>query len=128
MKVFPVSTLTREPSDPKNFTGDGSLRRINGAIDDPAVNIYRVEFAPEARTNWHTHSGHQLLLVVDGICRFQKWGEPILEVGAGDTIVIEPDEKHWHGAGPDSAMTHLALNVNAVTHWLDKVTEEEYAR
>lgn len=127
MNVFPLETLDRESSDPANFTGPGSLRRIEGALPaDPRVNVYRVHFEARSRTNWHTHSGYQMLLIVEGRCRYQKEGEPVGEADAGDVIVIDPGENHWHGAAPGGAMTHIALNVNAVTSWGDPVSEEEY--
>jgi len=93
MHVFPLATLDREPSDPANFTGPGSLRRIEGALPaDPRVNVYRVHFEARSRTNWHTHSGHQMLFIVEGRCRYQKEGEPVGEAGPGDLIVVEPGE------------------------------------
>ena len=127
MKVYPLSSLPVEPSDPQNFTGPGSLRRIQGAIEDPSVNVYRVHFEAGSRTNWHEHTGHQLLLVVEGTCRVQKLGDPVEEAGPGDTIVVLPGERHWHGAGPDGAMTHLALNVDAATRWFGPVSDNDYA-
>lgn len=88
--------------------------------------MYRVTFQPSARTAWHAHSGVQLLLVVEGCCRVQKAGEPIQEVAAGGAVRIEPGERHWHGATPDAAMTHLALNINTMTEWFDQVSDAEY--
>lgn len=127
MKLFPLAAHAPQPADPANFTGDATLTRMDGVCAAPHVNAYRVTFQPAARTAWHTHSGPQLLLVVEGRCRVQKAGEPVQEVEAGSVVCIEPGERHWHGAAPDGPMTHVALNLDASTTWLHKVTDTEYA-
>jgi quercetin dioxygenase-like cupin family protein len=127
MKVFHASAHLASPVDPRNFTGAATVARIDGLVEKPAVNMYRVTFQPAARTAWHAHTGVQLLLVIEGRCRLQKEGEPIQEVAAGGAIRIEPGERHWHGAAPDTAMTHLALNIDAATEWFEKVTDAHYA-
>ena len=127
MKLFPLAAHTPQPADPANFTGDATLTRMDGVCAAPHVNAYRVTFQPAARTAWHTHSGPQLLLVVEGRCRVQKAGEPVREVESGSVVCIEPGERHWHGAAPDGPMTHVALNLEASTTWLHKVTDTEYA-
>ena len=93
------------------------------AVDDAAipVHVYRVSFDPGGRTHWHTHSGPQWLLVVEGRVRVQQWGEPAQDVDAGDAVVIHPGEKHWHGAAPGTRGVHLAINVDATTEWLEPV-------
>jgi quercetin dioxygenase-like cupin family protein len=126
MKVFELAGRAAETVDAANFTGDGTLVRMDGVCDHPSVNAYRVSFQPRTRTAWHTHSGTQLLLVVEGRCRFQKEGEPVQEVGAGSVVSIAPGERHWHGATPDGRMVHVALNIDAATTWLEKVTDQEY--
>jgi quercetin dioxygenase-like cupin family protein len=88
-----------------------------------------VRFEPRARTNWHTHPLGQTLRVVSGIGRVQVWGEPVREIRAGDTVWFAPGEKHWHGAGPDTAMAHLALQeaLDGVhVTWLEQVSDEQY--
>jgi 4-carboxymuconolactone decarboxylase len=127
MDVFHPSGRETEPVDPAHFTGGGTLIRMPGICRDPAINAYRVSFESGARTDWHTHTGPQLLIVTEGRCRVQKMGEPVREVAAGGIVTIEPGEVHWHGATPDAPTTHLALNVAATTDWLRKVTDEEYA-
>ena len=127
MRIFRLRGQIQEPSDPNTFTGQAKLTRMTGVCDNPQVNVYRVDFKPGARTDWHTHSGPQLLLIVAGRCRFQKEGEPVQEADAGDVVCIEPDERHWHGASERSPTTHLAININARTVWLDKVNDEQYA-
>jgi quercetin dioxygenase-like cupin family protein len=126
MKVFQLAGRDVEPLDPANFTGFGTLIRMTGVATAPAVNAYRVSFEAGTRTAWHRHTGVQLLLVTEGTCRCQKAGEPIQEVGAGGIIAIDAGERHWHGATPDAAMTHVALNIETSTTWFEKVSDEEY--
>lgn len=88
-----------------------------------------VTFEPGARTAWHTHPLGQTLIVTAGCGRVQRWGGPLEEIRPGDVVRIAPGEKHWHGAGPRTAMTHLAvheyLDGNAA-NWMEKVSDEEY--
>jgi quercetin dioxygenase-like cupin family protein len=93
---------------------------------DGGVLVYLVEFEPGGRTNWHRHSAPQLLLVTEGRGRLQKWGEPPRDIGAGDAISIEPNEKHWHGAAPGTRMAHFAVNLNLTTEWLEPVSDDQY--
>lgn len=126
MRYFDISGVRPEPGDPKTVTGRTTLRRMIGVSEHPGANVYRVEFEPRARTDWHLHTGPQLLLVVEGVCRFQKWGAAVQEARAGDLVSIGADEKHWHGAAPDAPMVHYAFNLDATTKWLEKVTDEQY--
>ena len=84
-----------------------------------------VEFEAGARTNWHSHSGVQILLIIEGRGRVQQWGEPVQEVGAGDTVSIAPGENHWHGAARDARMVHLAVNIDTTTMWMEPVRATE---
>jgi quercetin dioxygenase-like cupin family protein len=90
-----------------------------------------VTFEPGARTAWHTHPLGQTLLVVSGFGRVQRDGGPIEAIRPGDIVWFAPEEKHWHGAAPDCAMSHIAIaemqDRSAVT-WLEKVTDERYAK
>ena len=89
-----------------------------------------VTFEPGARTAWHTHPLGQTLLVVSGLGRAQREGAPIEEVRPGDIVWFAPDEKHWHGAAPDCAMSHIAIaevKDGSGVAWLEKVTDEQYA-
>lgn len=126
MRIRRLSEHTVEGSDPKTFTGQATLVRLNGLADDPGVNAYRVAFQPRARTDWHTHSGTQLLIILDGVCRLQTDGNAATEVTSGDLVSVEPGERHWHGASPKGPMTHLAVNVASITSWFEKVTDAEY--
>ena len=126
MRIRRLNNLTVEGSDPKTFTGEATLARLNGLADHPGVNAYRVTFQSCARTNWHTHSGTQLLIILDGVCRVQTDGDAATEVTAGDVVSVEPGERHWHGASDKGPMTHLAVNVASTTSWFEKVTDNEY--
>jgi 4-carboxymuconolactone decarboxylase len=125
--VFSPGGLGVEPADPANFTGSATLVRMTGVLASPRVNAYLVSFQAGARTAWHEHTGPQLLIVTEGRCRVQKRGEPARDVDAGNLVAILPGEVHWHGAAPGSKATHLALNLDATTTWLEKVSDAEYA-
>jgi quercetin dioxygenase-like cupin family protein len=126
MKIFRAAQIASSPGDVKTFTGDVIRTTLASDNAGTPVNVYRVEFAPGARTHWHSHDGPQWLFVVDGRIRIQKLGEPATEVVAGDAVVIQPGEKHWHGATPSSRGAHLAVNVNTATQWMEAVTDEQY--
>ena len=128
MKIFRAALTEQQGGDAKTFTGEVVRATVgtDKATAGAQVNVYRVEFAPGARTNWHTHSGPQWLFVVDGRIRVQILGEPAIEVVKGDAVVVQPGEKHWHGAAAREAGVHLAVNVNAATSWMEPVTDEQY--
>ena len=123
MKRFDDIDMGWENADPKHFTGKARVKRSAAIEEDGPVKVYRVEFQPGAFTHWHAHSGVQLLLISEGRCQVQKWGEEIQEVKAGGGVFILPNEKHWHGAPPASKMTHLAININASTAWMEPVEQ-----
>lgn len=88
-----------------------------------------VAFEPGARTAWHTHPLGQTLIVTAGCGCAQREGGPIEEIRPGDVVWFPPGEKHWHGAAPTTAMTHIAIQENLdgkVVDWLEKVSDEQY--
>lgn len=88
-----------------------------------------VTFEPAARTAWHTHPLGQTLIVTFGCGWVQREGGPVEEIHPGDVIWFEPGERHWHGASPTTAMTHLAIQEQLegkVVEWMEKVTDEQY--
>ena len=88
-----------------------------------------VTFEPGARTAWHTHPLGQVLIVTAGCGRAQRWGGPVEEIRPGDVVWFPPGEKHWHGAAPATAMTHIAIQEaldGKVVEWLEKVSDEQY--
>jgi quercetin dioxygenase-like cupin family protein len=88
-----------------------------------------VTFEPGARTAWHTHPLGQTLIVISGCGLAQREGGPVEEIHAGDVVWFSPGEKHWHGAAPTTAMTHIAIQEGLdgkVVEWMEKVTDEQY--
>lgn len=113
------------------FTGTVWQDPIIEAPEPARLRAVVVMFEPGARTAWHTHPLGQTLYVTAGTGRFQTFGEPIQTIGAGDVIWIPPGEKHWHGAGPDTMMTHIAMQEakdGVAVDWLQHVSDEEYAK
>jgi quercetin dioxygenase-like cupin family protein len=114
---------------PEYFTGNVRFDPLFEA-HDPARGVgASVTFEPGARTAWHTHPLGQTLIITFGRGFAQTWGGPIEEIRPGDVVWFSPGEKHWHGATPTTAMTHIAiqeqLNGKAV-EWMEKVSDEEY--
>lgn len=117
----------RPPSD--WFTGDVWQEPIVEAPGPARVRSAVVRFDPGARTNWHTHPLGQTLYVIAGSGLAQTLGGPIQEIRAGDVIWIPPGEKHWHGAGPSTAMTHVAIHEaldGKHVDWMEPVTDAQY--
>lgn len=88
-----------------------------------------VTFEPCARSDWHTHPLGQTLIVTFGCGLHQRWGGPIEEIRPGDVVTVGPDEKHWHGASPTTAMSHIAIQESRDGQnvaWLEKVSDEQY--
>src|SRR3984885_13490859 len=111
------------------FTGTVRNDPLFQAPDPALVQGASVTFEPAARTAWHTHPLGQTLIVTAGCGRVQRWGGPIEEIRPGDVVLIAPEEKHWHGAAPSTAMTHIAIleKLDGKTvDWMEKVTDEQY--
>jgi quercetin dioxygenase-like cupin family protein len=111
------------------FTGAVRIDPLFQAPDPALVQGATVTFEPGARTAWHTHPLGQTLIVTLGCGRAQRWGGPVEEIRAGDVVWFAPGEKHWHGAAPTAAMTHIAIQerINGnVVDWLEHVTDEQY--
>lgn len=112
------------------FTGTVRIDPLFNPADPDRVQGASVSFEPGARTNWHTHPLGQTLVVTQGVGRVQRWGGPIEEIWPGDVIWFPPGEKHWHGASPSNAMTHLALQEvedGKVVDWLEAVSDAQYS-
>ena len=127
--------ITRSGSQPSAkgpaewFTGTVRIDPLFAARAPARAAGNAVTFEPGARTAWHTHPLGQVLIVTAGCGRVQRDGGPIEEIRPGDVVWFEPDEKHWHGASPTTAMTHIAiqeaLDGTAVT-WMEQVSDEQY--
>ena len=112
------------------FTGEVRQDPLNEMDAPGRVKIVSVTFEPGARTAWHTHPLGQTLIVTAGMGLVQLEGGAVQEIRAGDVVSIKPGERHWHGAGPRTAMTHIAVHEaidGRSADWSDRVTDEEYA-
>jgi quercetin dioxygenase-like cupin family protein len=112
------------------FTGTVRLDKLIDAPEPARVVAASVTFEPGARTAWHTHPLGQTLIVTAGCGRVQHWGGPINEIRPGDVVWIAAGEKHWHGAAPTTAMTHIAMQEKLdgkAVDWLEKVSDEQYS-
>lgn len=118
------------PGPAEWFTGTVFIDPVAVGPEPSRTHAIHVHFTPGARTAWHSHAKGQILHVLEGVGRVQLQGGPIEEIRAGDTVVAEAGELHWHGAGPTHFMTHLALQEpgpdGLTANWGDHVTDEEY--
>lgn len=127
-----IKRLGSQPSDkgPREwFTGTVRVDPLFQADDPARATGASVTFEPGARTAWHTHPLGQTLIVTSGIGRVQRESGPIEEIRQGDVIWFPPGEKHWHGASPTIAMTHVAIQERhdgKVVDWMEHVTDEQY--
>ena len=113
----------------ENFTGNVRIDPLFDAPSPARVFGASVTFEPGARTAWHVHALGQTLIVTAGSGRVQRWGGPLEEIRPGDVIWIPPGEKHWHGAAPTTAMTHIAIvekTEENSTGWMEQVSDEQY--
>jgi quercetin dioxygenase-like cupin family protein len=113
------------------FTGTVRIDPLFEAADPARVAGVSVTFEPGARTAWHTHPLGQTLVVTAGSGRAQRWGGPVEEIRPGDVVWFAPGEKHWHGASPTTAMTHLAIQERIdgkAVDWMEKVSDEQYGQ
>ena len=111
------------------FTGVVRVDPLFHAPDPARVVGATVTFEPGARTAWHTHPLGQTLVVLSGCGHVQRVGGPIEEIRPGDVVWFPPGEKHWHGATPSTAMTHIAIQEQLdgkTVEWMEHVTDEQY--
>ncbi len=111
------------------FTGRVRVEPLFQATAPGRAQGANVTFEPGARSAWHTHPLGQTLIVTAGRGFVQSWGGPVEEIHAGDVVSCPPGEKHWHGATPDSALSHLAIQEELdgkVVSWMEKVSGEQY--
>jgi 4-carboxymuconolactone decarboxylase len=128
--------ITRAASRPSlvapadNFTGTARVQTLFDTTATTRAYGATVVFDAGARTGWHTHARGQVLIVTAGVGRVQRSGGPVEEIRPGDVVRIPPGVKHWHGASPTAAMTHIAI-VETLdgrsTDWMEKVTDAQYA-
>jgi quercetin dioxygenase-like cupin family protein len=111
------------------FTGTVRIDPLFQANAPARASAASVTFEPGARTAWHTHPLGQTLIVTAGCGCAQREGGPIEEIRPGDVVSFAPDEKHWHGAAPTTALTHIAIQETLdgkVVDWMEKVSDEQY--
>lgn len=112
------------------FTGTVRIDPLFPVREPARAAANTVTFEPGARTAWHTHPLGQTLIVVSGCGRVQREGGPVEEIRPGDVVWFEPGERHWHGAGPTTAMTHIAIQESLdgkAVDWMEKVSDADYA-
>ena len=130
MEIKRVGSQASKPGPADYFTGSVRIDSLASAPAPARVAAASVTFEPGARTAWHTHPLGQTLIVTAGCGRAQKWGGPVEEIRPGDVVWFAPGEKHWHGAAPTTAMTHIAIQEQAdgkAVDWMEHVSEDQYA-
>lgn len=129
MEIRRAGSQASSRASAEYFTGTVRIDPMFAAPDPARVVGASVTFEPGARTAWHTHPLGQTLVVTFGFGRAQRWGGPIEEIRAGDVVWFPPGEKHWHGASPTAAMTHIAIQEGIegrTVDWMEHVTDEQY--
>ena len=114
---------------PEYFTGAVRVDPLFQASEPARARGAYVTFEPGARTAWHSHPLGQTLVVTAGCGRVQRWGGAVEEIRPGDVVWIPPGEKHWHGAGPTTGMSHISIvekRDGQSAAWLEKVSDEQY--
>ena len=130
MDIRPAGSQPARPGPQDWFTG---VVRIDPVFAPPAparATCLAVTFEPGARTHWHTHPLGQLLIITAGAGRVQAEGGPVRDVRPGDVVWFPPGERHWHGAGATTAMTHITVTEahdGRTADWLEPVTDTEFA-
>ena len=131
MHITPAGSRQSAKGPTDWFTGTVRIDALFNPHSPERVQGANVTFEPGARTAWHTHPLGQTLVIISGLGRVQRWGGPIEEIRPGDVVWFEPGEKHWHGASPATALTHMALQEvqdGKVVDWLEKVSDDQYGR
>jgi len=129
MQLYRNGSRPSQKGPAEYFTGAVRLDMLNAAPEPSRVACASVTFEPGARTAWHTHPLGQTLVVTSGCGWTQCEGEPIVEIHAGDVVWCPPGHRHWHGATPTTAMTHIAIQEaqdGAFVHWMEHVADEDY--
>ncbi len=129
MEIKRIGLQPSEKGPDAYFTGTVRVDRLFSAPEPARVAGASVTFEPGARTAWHTHPLGQTLVVTAGCGRVQREGGPVEEIRPGDVVWFSPGEKHWHGAAPTTAMTHIAIQESLngkVVDWMEKVSDAQY--
>jgi quercetin dioxygenase-like cupin family protein len=130
MEIRPAGSAPTKAGPPDYFTGKVWQDSVAESPEPGRLRALLVTFEPGARTHWHTHPLGQTLYVLTGAGLAQSENGPVRRIRAGDVVVFAPGEKHWHGAGPDTMMVHLAMQEakdGAAVAWLEPVTDADYS-
>ncbi|MFZ2989834.1 (R)-mandelonitrile lyase [Ideonella sp.] len=130
LQVSRAGTRPVTQASAQTFTGNAKVEMLRVPTGPDRASIGTVSFAPGARTVWHSHPLGQTLVITAGIGRVQRWSGAVEEMRVGDVVRIPPNVKHWHGAAPASAMTHLAISEaldGKTVDWLEPVAEAQGA-
>ncbi len=132
MKIVRAAARPTKQAPASRFTGTVYQDEVLPVVAPSRMRASVVSFTPGARTAWHAHPVGQTLYCLTGIGRVQREGEPVQELHPGDTVMIPPGVRHWHGAAPDRIFSHLAMSENndkgEGTAWFEHVSDEDYAR
>lgn len=129
MKIIRSGTAPSNPGPADWFTGTVRIDPMFAAEDPGRVAGAHVTFEPGARTAWHTHPAGQTLIITFGRGRVQQAGGPVEEVSQGDIVWFPAGEKHWHGASPDTVMSHIAIQESidgSAVIWMEHVSQADY--
>jgi quercetin dioxygenase-like cupin family protein len=129
MEIRRIGTQPSGKGPASYFTGTVRIDPLIAPPDPARVAMAHVTFEPGARTNWHTHPLGQTLIVTAGSGRVQREGGPIEPIHPGDVVWFAPGEKHWHGAAPTTAMSHIAIQEKlngSPVDWMEPVTDAQY--
>jgi quercetin dioxygenase-like cupin family protein len=132
MTVLRATARTTRQAPAASFTGTVWMDEIVVGTSPSRMRATRVSFTPGARTNWHTHPVGQVLHVLSGVGRYQQEGQQVVALLPGDTVIIPPGARHWHGAAPDRFFVHLAMSETndkgEGTAWLEPVSDADYSK
>ncbi|GGG21455.1 cupin [Caldovatus sediminis] len=132
MTVVRASARPTRQAPASSFTGVVYQDEVLSVTPPSRLRASVVTFTPGARTAWHAHPVGQTLYCLSGIGRYQREGEPVQELRPGDTVLIPPNVRHWHGAAPDRIFSHLAMSENddkgQGTAWFEHVSDADYAK
>jgi quercetin dioxygenase-like cupin family protein len=129
MEIKRIGSQPSTKGQDQYFTGTVSVDPLFQTDDPENPTVINVTFEPGARTAWHAHPQGQILIVTSGCGLVQIEGGPVEEIRPGDVVWFEPDEKHWHGATPSIAMTHIAIfkqYKGKYADWMEKVSDQQY--
>lgn len=129
MEIFRAGSRASAQGPKDWFTGTVRVDPLFNPAAPERVQGAQVTFEPGARTAWHTHPLGQTLVVTSGFGRVQRAGGAVEEIRPGDVVWFAPGERHWHGAAPDTAMTHIAIQEvkdGKTVDWLEQVSEQDY--